>query len=153
MINNVILKRVSNILDFNHEQICAVFTLGGCEISTDQLTQVFDEKNEPNYKALTDIELASFLNGLIVEKRGPNDGPTRATEVILNNNIIFNKLKIALALKADDVIEILALGKITLGKYELSSFFRNVNHKHYKECSDEVLLAFLSGLKAKKESS
>jgi uncharacterized protein YehS (DUF1456 family) len=61
--------------------------------------------------------------------------------------MIFNKIKIALALKADEVIAILALADIDLGKYELSAFFRNVNHKHYKDCSDEVLSAFLKGLK------
>jgi uncharacterized protein YehS (DUF1456 family) len=58
-------------------------------------------------------------------------------------------VKIALALKADEVIAILELAGLSLGKYELSSFFRNVNHKHYKECSDDVLSTFLKGLKIK----
>ncbi|XPF94368.1 DUF1456 family protein [Colwellia sp. RE-S-Sl-9] len=151
MINNVTLKRVCNIFDFNNEKICAVFGLGQCEISAEQLTQIFVEKNDPTYKELLDVEFAGFLNGLIVDQRGPSDGPDRAAEVSLNNNAVFNKLKIALNLKADDVITVLGLGKITLDKYELSSFFRNVNNKHYKECSDDVLSAFLTGLKTQKE--
>jgi len=45
------------------------------------------------------------------------------------------------------VISILELAELSLGKYELSAFFRNVKHKHYRTCSDEVLSAFLKGLK------
>jgi uncharacterized protein YehS (DUF1456 family) len=63
--------------------------------------------------------------------------------------MIFNKVKIALSLKAEEVIATLELADLSLGKYELSAFFRNVNHKHYKDCSDEVLSAFLKGLKIK----
>jgi len=37
MINNVVLRRVSNIFDFSDEKICAVFKLGQCDISTDLL--------------------------------------------------------------------------------------------------------------------
>jgi len=151
MINNVILKRVCNIFDFTDEKTCSVFQLGQCEISIEQLTQVFIEKNDPTYKELLDVELAAFLNGLIEDQRGASDGPKRVAESTLNNNAIFNKLKIALSLKADDVLATLELGKITLGKYELSAFFRNVNHKNYKDCSDDILSAFLSGLKAKGE--
>jgi len=151
MINNVVLRRVSNIFDFSDEKICAVFKLGQCDISTEQLSHVFIEKNDPTYKALLDVEFASFLNGLIIEKRGPSDGLARQPEQHLNNNAIFNKLKIALALKADEVIATLELADLSLGKYELSAFFRNVNHKHYRECSDDVLSAFLKGLKIQSE--
>jgi len=52
-----------------------------------------------------------------------------------------------LALKADEVTATLELAGLSLGKYELSAFFRNVNHKHYRECSDDVLSTFLKGLK------
>jgi uncharacterized protein YehS (DUF1456 family) len=151
MINNVTLKRVSNIFDFSDDKICSVFKLGQCDISAEQLTQIFVEKNDPTYKELLDVEFASFLNGLIIEKRGPSDGPARQAEDELTNNAIFNKVKIALALKADEVLTTLELGNISLGKYELSAFFRNVNHKNYKECSDDVLSAFLKGLKISHE--
>jgi len=149
MINNDILSRIRTIFNLTDDNICAIFSLGQCEISTKQLASFFKEKNESDYKEIQDVELASFLNGLIIEKRGKQDGPDRQNEQVLNNNIIFNKLKIALALKADEVIAVLDLAQLSLTKYELSSFFRNVNHKHYKECSDLVLSAFLKGLKIK----
>ena len=147
MINNDILRRVSTIFNFDNDKIQAVSGLSESVISAEQLVAFFKEKDDPSYVEVSDAQLAGFLNGLIIEKRGPSDGPARANELTLNNNAIFNKLKIALALKADEVIAVLELAELSLGKYELSAFFRNANHKHYRDCSDEVLSAFLKGLK------
>lgn len=147
MINNDILRRIGTIFDFTDDKLRSVFSLSQYEVTAEQLANFFKEKDDADYQPLTDVELASFLNGLIVEKRGPSDGPARPNEEQLSNNMIFNKVKIALSLKADEVIAILELADLSLGKYELSAFFRNVNHKHYKDCSDEVLSAFLKGLK------
>jgi len=149
MINNDILRRLSAIFDFTDEKVLSVFSHGQHQVSAEQLADFYKEKNDDAYKELLDVELASFLNGLIVEKRGKQDGPAREDEDVLTNNIIFNKVKIALALKADDVIAILELAELSLGKYELSAFFRNVNNKHYRDCSDDVLSVFLKGLKIK----
>ena len=149
MINNDLLRRISTILNFSDEKILSIFNLGQCSITVEQLADAFKEKNDSQYKPLLDVEFASFLNGLIVEKRGKKDGPQHQAEQVLSNNIIFNKLKISLALKADEVIAILALADLNLGKYELSAFFRNINHKHYRACSDDVLLSFIKGLKIK----
>lgn len=149
MINNDILRRTSTIFGLSDDEIIATFALGQCDVNTKQLANFFIEKNEVDYQAVEDVQLASFLNGLIILKRGQGDGPARLPEEELTNNMIFNKIKIALALKADEVLETLALAELTLGKYELSAFFRKVNHKHYKECSDAVLSTFLKGLKLK----
>ncbi len=147
MINNDLLHRISTIFDFNDKKILSILELGQCSITSEQLTDIFKEKDDSAYQELTDAQLASFLNGLIIEKRGKKDGPQHQAEEVLSNNIIFNKLKIALALKADEVIAILELADLSLGKYELSAFFRNVNNKHYRVCSDDVLSTFLKGLK------
>jgi uncharacterized protein YehS (DUF1456 family) len=147
MINNDLLRRISTILNFDNDKISSVFELGQCSITDKQLADFFKEKDESNYNALSDVELSSFLNGLIIDKRGKKDGPEHKAELVLSNNLIFNKLKIALSLKADEVLSILESGGLTLGKYELSAFFRSVNHKHYRDCSDDVLSTFLKGLK------
>jgi len=149
MINNDLLRRISTIFELTDEKIIATFALSQCEISTEQLKNFFEEKDESTYQAIEDVQFSSFLNGLIIAKRGPSDGPERENEQELSNNMIFNKVKIALSLKAEEVIAILELAELSLGKYELSAFFRNVNNKHYKNCSDEVLSAFLKGLKIK----
>lgn len=151
MINNDLLRRISTILQFNDEKILSVFALGQSIITQAQLADFFKEKDDSAYQVLSDGELASFLNGLITDKRGAKDGPAHQSEQELSNNAIFNKLKIAFALKADDVIAILELADLSLGKYELSAFFRNVNHKHYRFCSDDVLSSFLKGLKIRSQ--
>jgi len=147
MINNDILRRVSTIFDLNNESIITTFALSQYDLSAEQLSNFFKEKDDSDYQEIDDSQLASFLNGLIIAKRGPSDGPMREAEQELTNNMIFNKIKIALSLKAEEVISILELAELSLGKYELSALFRNVNHKHYRECSDLVLSAFLKGLK------
>ena len=149
MINNDILRRVNAIFDLSDEQVIATFALGQCEITNEQLVNFFKEKNDENYQAIEDIQFSSFLNGLIITKRGQGDGPERLPEETLTNNMIFNKIKIALSLKADEVISIIELADLTLDKYELSALFRSVNHKNYKNCSDSVLSSFLKGLKIK----
>lgn len=149
MINNDLLRRISTIFELSDEKILATFALNQCEINAEQLATFYKEKDDADYQELSDVQFASFLNGLIIEKRGPSDGPERQAEEELTNNMIFNKIKIALSLKAEEVIAILELAELSLGKYELSAFFRNVNNKHYRDCSDDVLSTFLKGLKIK----
>jgi hypothetical protein len=59
------------------------------------------------------------------------------------------KLKIALNLKAELVLEILASANFKLGMHVLSAFFRKPGHKHFRECKDQVLRNFLQGLAVK----
>jgi uncharacterized protein YehS (DUF1456 family) len=149
MINNDTLRRTCTLFNLDNDNIVKLFLLGQHEISHDDVVTFFKEKNDPKYCQLNDSQLASFLNGLIVEKRGSNNKPLRQPEQLLSNNIIFNKLKIALALKAEEVIDILNAGGVSLNKYELSAFFRHVDNKHYNTCPDHVLSGFLNGLKYK----
>ncbi|MEY8215279.1 MAG: DUF1456 family protein [Colwellia sp.] len=153
MINNDTFRRICTAFNVDNEQTRAIFALGLCDITTEQLASFLKEKDVSEYKELSDVELASFLNGLITYKRGVKEGVQRQAESVLTNNLIFNKVKIAMALKADDVIAILELAELSLGKYELSAFFRNVNNKHYRDCSDDVLSAFLKGLKIQLQQS
>ena len=149
MVNNELLRLVTRIVDASDEKVLTLFSLGNCQLSKPQLAALYLGQDDPQYKLLSDSEFASFLNGLILDKRGAKEGVHYLAESKLSNNIIFNKIKIALALKADDVIAVLQLADLNLGKYELSAFFRNVNHKHYRQCSDAVLSHFLTGLTIK----
>jgi len=149
MINNDILRRVSTLLGFDDEKIRSVFKLNACDITAEQLACFFIEKDQTTFVELLDVELASFLNGLIVDKRGAKEGPQAVPETTLSNNAIFNKLKIAFSLHADEVIDTLEMAELSLTKYELSALFRKVSNKHYRECSDETLSAFIRGLKIK----
>jgi len=62
------------------------------------------------------------------------------------NNDVFKKLRVALELKDDDIIEILNLVDFKITKSELSAFFRKEDHPNYKICGDQVMRNFLNGL-------
>ncbi len=65
---------------------------------------------------------------------------------MISNNDILKKLRIALQLKDDDIIEILKHSDFKLSKTELSAFFRNEEHPNYKPLGDQILRKFLNGL-------
>ncbi|MBE99731.1 DUF1456 family protein [Flavobacterium coralii] len=64
----------------------------------------------------------------------------------MNNNDIFKKLRVALQLRDDQIVEILQLADFRISKAELGAFFRNADHPNYMECGDQVLRNFLNGL-------
>ena len=64
----------------------------------------------------------------------------------MNNNDIFKKLRVALQLRDDQIVEILELVNFRISKAELGAFFRNADHPNYMECGDKVLRNFLNGL-------
>jgi uncharacterized protein YehS (DUF1456 family) len=65
---------------------------------------------------------------------------------MLSNNDIFKKLRVALKLRDDEIIEILKLADYEISKTELSAVFRNEDHPNYKKCGDQLLRNFLNGL-------
>lgn len=115
-------------------------------IDPDRLQQWCLKEQDQNYVNCPNLQLAQFLNGLIIEKRGKQDGPMPKPEKNLNNNLILKKLKIAFSLKAEEILAISAKADFNLSKHELSAFFRHPDHKHFRQCKDQVLRNFLMGL-------
>lgn len=64
----------------------------------------------------------------------------------MNNNDVFKKLRVALQLRDEQIIEILELVDFRIGKPELNAFFRAEDHPNFMECGDQVLRNFLNGL-------
>lgn len=149
MDSNDILRRARFIFDFDDDKMIAIFGLTGHQVTRSQLSNWLKRDEDPAFQQCTDTQLAVFLNGLIIDKRGRKEGPQPDPEKRLTNNIIFMKLKIALNMKADDVIAIMNLAECPLSKHELSAFFRRSGHKHYRECKDQFLRNFLQGLQSK----
>ena len=149
MTNNDILRRIRYAFDFSDSKMIAIFGLANLEVTREQVSDWLKKEDDPAYQNCTDVELAIFLNGLINDKRGKKEGPQPEPEKRLTNNIIFRKLKIALDLKADDVLDILALANLRISKHELSAFFRRSDHKHYRSCKDQILRNFLKGVQLK----
>ena len=149
MTNNDILRRLRYTFDLNDAKMLEIFASGLKIVEPDQLKTWLKKEEDPELVVLEDVDLASFLNGFINEKRGKREGEQPQPESKLTHNIIFMKLKIALNLQAEAVLEILALADFRLSKHELSAFFRKPGHKHYRECKDQILRNFLKGLQLK----
>lgn len=64
----------------------------------------------------------------------------------MTNNDIFKKLRVALQLRDDQIVEILELVNFRVSKGELGNVFRNEEHPNYVECGDQLLRNFLNGL-------
>jgi len=146
MNNNDVLRRVRYIFDFNDDKMISLFASADCKVTRAEVSDWLKSHEDPANVNLTDKQLATFLNGLINDKRGKKEGEQPVPEKKLTNNIIFMKLKIALNLQAEDILAIMEMSDFKMSKHELSAFFRKVGHKHYRECKDQILRVFLKGL-------
>lgn len=149
MTNNDVLRRIRYIFNLSDSQMIAIFALADDEVTREEISDWLKKDDDPAFKNCSDTQLAVFLNGFINKRRGKREGAQPEPETRLNNNIIFTKLKIALNLKAEEIVEILALAGFHIGKHELSAFFRRPGHKHYRECKDQILRNFLKGVQLK----
>jgi len=147
--NNDVLRRIRYTFDFNDSKMIDIFRLGDLKVSRSQVTNWLKKEDDPLFQSCNDTQMVIFLNGLIIDRRGKKEGPQPQPEKRLNNNIIFRKLRIALDLKAEDVLDILAGTNLHISKHELSAFFRNPDHKHFRNCKDQVLRNFLNGIQIK----
>jgi len=149
MKNNDILRRLRYALNINDAAMRELFKLSEYEIAQPKLSDLLKKEDEPGYVDCSDEVMGFFLDGLILQKRGPKDiKPCQAKESapLLNNNLIFKKLRVALELKEDDIVGILKLAGMYISKAELTALFRKEGHKNYQECGDQFLRNFLKGL-------
>ena len=147
MTNNGILRRLRYVFDFDDSKMIEIFAHADRVVTRAEICNWLKKDDEPSFEACPDVELASFLNGLIIEKRGKSE--PRTPEAVLTNNIILTKLKIALALKSDDIMAILGLAGYRMSAHELTALHRKPGHKHFRKCQDQMLRNFLHGLQLK----
>ena len=65
---------------------------------------------------------------------------------MMTNNDILKKLRVALQLRDDQILDILELVDFRISKGEIGNFFRTEDHPKYVECQDQILRNFLNGL-------
>ncbi|UZD23837.1 DUF1456 family protein [Algoriphagus halophytocola] len=146
MSNNDILRSLRYTFDFNDFQMIDIFKLAGESVERDLVANWLKRDDDPEFEEIYDRELATFLNGFIILKRGKKDGPLPVAEKKLNNNIVLRKLKIALNLKDEDMLEVLKSAGKEISKHELSAFFRKPTQSQFRPCKDQILRNFLQGL-------
>lgn len=149
MNNNDIFRRLRFAFNFSDTKMIELFALADAVVTKEQVLIWLSKEDAPNHQGIYDKDLATFLNGFIIDLRGKREGPPPKPEKSLNNNMIFRKLKIALSLKDTDILEILELADMRISKHELSAFFRNPKQSQYRLCKDQILRNFIYGLQAK----
>lgn len=167
MSNNDILKRVRYALDIKDTDMVEIFKLGGMEVTKEEVVDMLTKlkkspqqevDDENDYVLTCDIMmLESFLNGFITLKRGkqdPKPGQPAGQAMPLQtnesaNNLLLKKMKIALSLTSEDVLDILDSVGVKVTKGELGALLRKKGHKNYKECGDRYARNFVKGLAVK----
>ena len=161
MNNNDILRRLRYAFDFSDKRAIELFTLdpmNSTQLSKNEFSARLLKDEEDGVTLCSDAELAAFLDGLIVAKRGLKEAspetpwktkkaPTAPTvEFRLSRNDILKKLRIAMNFREQQMLDTLAQGGSTLSKSELGALFRKPGHNHYRACGNQVLRNFIKGL-------
>ena len=147
MNTNDILYKIQKALSLSSDDMLKTYELEKYKMESGHLDSLLKKRQDKGYKLCSYEELGVFLDGLVTLKRGPSPKKSDSDEVVeLTNNLILKKLRIALELKEAETEIIFSLGEAELSKQQLASLFRKEGHKNFKECSDELLMAFLDGL-------
>ena len=150
MTNNDFLRRLRYALNIKDNIMVQIFKKGNIIVTREDVIDYLKKDIDEGLKKLSNNDLISFLDGLIIQKRGKKEDGTPVPKIKVTknnlNNILLRKLRIALAFKSYDMIRIFKLGGIEISEGELSAFFRREDHKNYKECGDKYVRVFLKGL-------
>ncbi|MCM3089723.1 MULTISPECIES: YehS family protein [unclassified Cytobacillus] len=161
MDNNDILIRLRYALEIKNSEMAEIFKLGGEDVSVPEVVRILkksdDEEESDSQLTLTNRMLNSFLNGFIIYKRGkqePKPGQANSPDPSIENynninNILLKKVKIALSLTTEDMLDIFKKAGLNVSKGELGAFLRKEGHKNYKVCLDNFARNFLKGLTIK----
>jgi uncharacterized protein YehS (DUF1456 family) len=168
MNNNDILIRLRYALDIKDTDMMKIFKLGGITVTKEELQRMLlKPKNNSNHVSDEDEFIAnddmmicnnyileSFLNGFIILKRGKQESkpgePEKQVFMMKDNktvnNVLLKKVKIALSLTGEDMLDIFKDAGANLSNSELSAVLRREGQRNYKECGDRYVRNFLKGL-------
>lgn len=149
MTNNDILRSIRYTFNSPDSEMILLFGFGGKTVNRGEVSNWMKREEDLDFQSLYDIDLAIFLNGLIIHRRGAKESAPPLPEKKLTNNMIFRKLKIALDMRDEEILEVLNGVNLKFSKHELSAFFRNPNQPQYRSCKDQVLRNFLQGIQLK----
>ena len=152
MDNNDILRRLRYILNLSDDAMMDMYAKGGEPVSRAEVSDWLKKEEDEAFDVVIDENLATFLNGVIVNYRGKKDGQTPVAEVVLDNNIILRKLKIAFNFKSEEIVYLMKLGGQKVSATELSAFFRNPKHSKYMALNDQYLRNFLNGFQKQRDA-
>jgi uncharacterized protein YehS (DUF1456 family) len=155
--NNDTLRRLRYALDLKDSALEQCFVLGQLPLTQERISDLLRKDTDADFLECSDHALAAFLDGLISLRRGPR--PSKAGDSApavanagnrqplgLSNNDVLKKLRIALELQEQDIIQIMARAGVVVSASEMGALFRQPGHRNYKVCGDQFLRQFLTGL-------
>jgi len=149
MANNELLRSIRDALELDAATMIQIFNAAGREVGQSAIDAFLKNEDEDDYIPCSNPIMGFFLDGLIIHNRGKQEGspaPAEKPLAELSTNLILKKLRIALDLKENDLLEIFRSAGIVMTKHELTALFRKPGHKHFKDCSDQLLRSFIKGV-------
>ena len=150
MLANDVIRRVRYALDLRDRHVAEITRRGGVAVTEAEVKKMLLREHDEGYVVCSDEQLTGFLDGLILHLRGERERapgkPKPARIIASNNNRVLRKLRIAFDQKEEGMLKLLEKGGFRMSKSELSALFRKEEHKHYRECGDQVLRYFIVGL-------
>lgn len=152
MVHNDVLRSIRYALDLSEPKLIELIHRvdPAFAIDRDAVRALLLKEDEPGHLPCSDAVLARFLDGLIVDRRGRDEGrPQRPFEARVSNNLVLKKLRIAFELTDLDMLALFDAAGFAVSKSELSALFRQPDHRNYRPCGDQMLRNFLKGLSAR----
>jgi len=147
MTNSDTFRRLRYALNKNDIAMAQITSKSGRETTEAEVINWLKFEDEPEFATLSDSSLCSFLDGLIVEKRGPHpSGNVPKPLEFLSNNEVLKKLRIAMNLQSDGMLAVFKKAEFDVSNAELGSFFRRADHPKFAQCPEQVLRKFITGL-------
>lgn len=145
MTHNALLAHLKLAFGLDDAALVRLFALGGCPLD-DAAVAARQRTYVPD--SLTYAELVALLDGLIADRRGPSTRPApqgKTRRIRYPNNVVLKKLRIAMDLKEEDTAATFAAGGLDLDHYAIGALFRQEGQSQFRACTDDQLLAFLTG--------
>jgi uncharacterized protein YehS (DUF1456 family) len=150
MTNNDYLRSIRFLLDVSDAKLVEIMKLADITVPLDEIKAYLLNEEDEGFIKCSDEVMAHFLDGLVYYKRGKDESrPPVPFELPLSNNVVLKKLRVAFALKEDDMHDVLKTAGFSVGRSELSALLRKKDHVNYRECGDQLLRNFLKGLTMK----
>jgi uncharacterized protein YehS (DUF1456 family) len=147
MTHNHTIKMIRDALKLDEATLLEIFRLSDPQVGEADVRDLLKDEDEPDFVLCSDAGMALFMDGLIRFKRG-DDGKPRpeAQAAQMSNNAIWKKLRIALELKEEAVLELMKKAEMAMTPAELTAYFRKEGHRNFKRCSDRILTAFIKAV-------
>lgn len=154
MKNNDILRRLRYALDISDVKMVEIFAKSEYKTTTEQIKNMLKKEDDEDFFNVNDRIMGLFLDGFVIFKRGdnPNNKDIKKEKKLTNNDIL-KKIKIALSLRTEDILELMELAQAPISKSELGAVLQKKDHKNYKECGDKYIKKLLEGLTIKTRGS